>query len=176
MADDGDPKTSASGGDLQGQADLFAARKAGRALALASPVVEADADQVERRFGRGRPPGARNVATQQRLEMFARIAGDPLLQSATILAMPLEVLAGELGCNRLEAAKFKQREREIALPYVLSKRPQAVEVKGNVVPLYLFAGSPAAPGALAGGAVALFDLAAQEAEYEEVESRDIPDA
>lgn len=155
MVDDASPVST---GDLQGQAELFASGRAGLARRLESPVVHADEGEIERKFG-GRPKGAGNIATKKRLEMFARIGGDPLLASGRILAMPTAELAGMLGCTAFEAEKFRQAERALALPYVISKRPLDINLDTKTPPALNLhfpvpaAGAPALP--LGGGAVAL---------------------
>ncbi len=158
------PKKAENTRDWQGQAALFDAHRAGVARRAESPVVDADPGEVERVFGRGRPPGATNIATAKRLEMFARIGGDPLLASARILAMPTDELAGMLGCTRLEAEKFRQAERALAMPYVLSRRPQEVVVDQRTPPsLHLhFGGGGAGQGQVGGGAVALLQAHADQ--------------
>jgi hypothetical protein len=161
MSDPVEPLKPEITGDSQGRANLFVR---GRDLAAQSPVVDPDDEQIERRFGAGRPRGSRNIASKKRLELFQRIAGDPLLQSARLLAMPLDDLAAMLGCTRVEAAKFQQAERALALPYVASKRPVEMEVKTTATKLTLSLGSTLSPIPLpAGGVVALLEQAAEGA-------------
>jgi hypothetical protein len=146
-------------GELQGQAELFAAERLGRARRVESPVVDADEGAIEQVFGRGRPKGATNIATAKRLEMFARIGGDPLLASARILAMPTAELAGMLGCTAFDAEKFRQAERAQAMPYVISKRPVDINLDTKTPPAlhlhFTAAGPGAGPMLQRGGAVAL---------------------
>lgn len=161
MAGEGDAAKTEMTGDSQGQAvDLFAAGRRGRDMRGESFAVEPDAELVERKFGRGRPKGATSIATRQRLELFQRIGGDPLLTSARILAMSLDELQGWLGCTRLEAAQFQQRERFEAMPYVMSKAPVDLNLTKTTTGLHLH--FPAPPGAVSagGGVLALFDQAA----------------
>lgn len=163
MADAVEPEGAENRGDLKGQASLFSAMRVGVRARAESPVVDADDAAIEQRFGRGRPKGASNIATTKRLELFARIGGDPLLASARILAMSTAELAGMLGSTALEAERFRQVERGLALPYVISKRPQEVNLNTNVPPaLHLhFPMQAVAPGQAlplgAGGAVALLE-------------------
>lgn len=151
---------------MGGQASLFGPEGdtwlRGQIARRESSVVDADEGAIEQRFGRGRPKGARNIASEKRLELFARISGDPLLASARVLAMSLDELAVMLGCTVTYAAEFQQRERYLAMPYVISKRPQEVNLNTNAPPaLHLHFPQPAAmpPGQAlplgAGGAVAL---------------------
>lgn len=157
-------ETPETPGEMQGRGRQLSLELRGAELASESPVVDADPAEIERRFGRGRPPGAKNVATAKRLELFARIGGDPLLASARILAMPLAELAAMLDCDLVDAAKFQQAERFQAMPYVLSKRPQEIEIAARHAHahVHLFAGSTSAPGA-ALGVLALLDAGRDQA-------------
>lgn len=184
MSDQAGGERPENTGDFKGQAGLFGAMRAGVAGRVESPVIQADEGAITKRFG-GRPAGARNIATRQRMAMFSQIAGDPFLQSARILAMPLAQLAGELGCSPLEAAEFQQRERLAVQPYFMSKAPVDVNLNDKSPPaLHLhFPAAVGAPGGAAalpggGGAVALFEQARAalgpviEGEAEELESDD----
>lgn len=150
---------------------MFDALDAGRARRLESPVVQADDAQITKKWG-GRKPGAGNIATAKRLEMFARIGGDPVLASARILAMPTAELAAMLGCDAFGAEEFRQRERFAVMPYVISKRPLDAEDLKTPPALHLHfpaaaAGVPGAPVQLgAGGAVALFQAHAARGKVE----------
>lgn len=154
-------------GDLKGQALLFEAAAIGRSRRLESPVVQADEGEIGRKFG-GRPPGARNISSVKRLELFARIGGDPMLASARILAMPTAELAAMLGCDAFKAEQFRQAERALILPYVVSKRPLDINLDTKTPPA-LHLHFPAAPAQVAGqpvqlgagGAVALFQAHAE---------------
>lgn len=167
MSGEGAPDQADLPGDLRGQAELFGGPIDGHAVRRRtrreSPVVDADEAEIERVFGRGRPKGATNIATAKRLEMYARVSGDPLLASARIQAMPTSELMIMLGCTALEAERFRQAERFQAMPYVISKRPVDVNLNDKSPPaLHLhFGAAMAAPGAAlplgAGGAVALLE-------------------
>lgn len=164
-------------GDLRGQAALFDGARDGLVRRLESPVLDADEAAIERAFGRGRPKGAKNIATTKRLELFARVCGDPMLASARILAMPTAELAGMLGCTALEAERFRQAERALILPYVISKRPQDVNLNTALPPaLHLHFPVPAdsAPR-LAGGAVALLQMHAQQLGQEILPPEELPE-
>lgn len=167
MADADTAQKPETTGDLKGQAELFGRKASLRQrrieLRAESPVIEADDAQVEKRFGAGRPPGAKNVATLKRLELFQRIAGDPLLQAARVLAMSLEDLAAKLGCRPFEAAIFQQKVWSDVMPYVMSKAPVDLNVNKRSTALHLH--FPVTPGARPGGAVGALALL-QQAEAE----------
>lgn len=52
---------------------------------------------------RGRPPGARNVATSRMLDVCRRVFGDPVMETFRWAQHTPESLAAELGCTKLEA-------------------------------------------------------------------------
>lgn len=60
---------------------------------------------------RGRPPGARNLATRQVVEFVRKVFGDPFVESARYLAHTPETLAAELECSKLEAFQALERIR-----------------------------------------------------------------
>jgi hypothetical protein len=74
------------------------------------PGSQQHADFVER-ARRGRPLGARNVATRRAVELVRRIFGDPLIESARWLLHTPESLAAELDCSKLEAWDRLERVR-----------------------------------------------------------------
>ena len=116
------------------------------------------------RRGRGRPKGARNRSTQDWQRLLTATRRSPLLVLADVYSMPVEELAGRLGCERFEAMKIQiLAAREVA-PYVHQRLPQAVslDVHANLPTLVI--GVPEMVNArnlTAGGAVGL-DLAMSE--------------
>lgn len=62
--------------------------------------------ELVRRDRAGRPPGARNLATRQALDFVRRVMGDPMIERARMAMHTPASLALELGCSRLEAARF----------------------------------------------------------------------
>lgn len=138
-----------------------APRLQGELLRMESPVVHADEGEIGKRFGRGRPPGAKNIASRVRAQLFEQIAGDQLLAQARILAMPLDMLAKMLGCKAYDAAVFQQKVRVDALPYLYSKQPLAVAVSGKVANFHITV--PNAGGGSAVGPQAILDLLTQQA-------------
>jgi hypothetical protein len=147
-----------------------APRIAGDLLAMESPVVQADEAAIARRFGKGRPPGAKNIATRQRLMLFEQIAGDQLLASARLLTIPLESLRRMLGCDLLEAAEFQRKVRADVMPYLYSKQPLAVAVSGKVATFNVSVPMPGGGAAI--GPQAIMDLLAGQLAAEIAEGFD----
>lgn len=58
--------------------------------------------------GRGRPPGARNLASTRRAALITRMCGDPFYESARWAQHTPATLARELNCSLLEA--FRELE------------------------------------------------------------------
>lgn len=73
-----------------------------------SRLADGRADQVRglvEQHRRGRPIGARNLATRQALDFVRRVLGDPLIERARMAMHTPESLAILLGCTKLEAAQ-----------------------------------------------------------------------
>lgn len=96
------------------------------------------------RGGRGRKPGSRNRRTGDFAKLLAAHAPHPGLALARIYARPVEQLAAELGCKKLEAAHLQVRAASELLPYVEGKKPVDVNLNTNGH-MTLILGSVAAP-------------------------------
>lgn len=142
------PEKTVSEGDSQGGGDLFSA--------AASPAVHVE--DVERRFGAGRPAGSANKANRQILEMVQRIGGDPRLALARIMATPWAELARELSCKKLEAAQFWLSVVKELAPYVARKQPQDIALSGKVANFNIDMGSAGAHGRVVAGPAAIMAL------------------
>jgi hypothetical protein len=93
---------------------------------------------LERRRGRGRPPGALNKRNAKFREQLLAIAPHPALALARAYSTPVETLAAQLGCSLLEAAQLGIRAAAELLPYVESKQPVDVNLsKRNDVVLIM---------------------------------------
>jgi len=96
----------------------------------ASPLASAN----ERRGrGPGRPKGAKNRRTE---EWAAYILGQyrsPLIVLAELYSMPVDELAAELQCEKLDAVKIQKDAAAALAPYVHQRQPQAVEVNQREV-------------------------------------------
>jgi hypothetical protein len=92
---------------------------------LGLPAVERSANLS--RAGRGRPPGARNRTTRDWLDYLSRRYGSPLEILAQMARAPVDELARELGCTRLDAYVQKRHAAESLAPY-LHPKLSSVEV------------------------------------------------
>jgi hypothetical protein len=84
---------------------------------------------VERRRGRGRPPGALNKRNAKFRDQLLSLAPHPALALARAYSTPVETLAAQLGCSLLEAAQLGIRAAAELLPYVESKQPVDVNLQ-----------------------------------------------
>lgn len=84
--------------------------------------------QLAERRGRGRPPGALNKRNQKFRDQILAIAPHPALALARAYSTPVETLAAELGCSKLEAAQIGIRAAAELLPYLEGKQPVQVEL------------------------------------------------
>ena len=112
------------------QSDLFLLDENLVPVLPAPPPVELGANGSKR----GRPPGARNLRTDQASRWYMARHGDPLERGIAISALPvlaagvLEGLAARLGCSRHDAAKFWVSVYTATLPFI-HQRLASLEVK-----------------------------------------------
>jgi hypothetical protein len=85
----------------------------------------------EGKRGPGRPPGARNKATQEIIDYIGGRYGMPLERVAQLWAMPPHQLAASLGIKLVEAVELQLRAASAALPYLHQKQPQAIDLKSS---------------------------------------------
>jgi hypothetical protein len=71
--------------------------------------------------GKGRPRGIRNHKTEQWLDYLTRRYASPLEVLAQIANAPVDALAAELHCSRLEALREKRHAAEALAPFLHSK-------------------------------------------------------
>lgn len=115
--------------------DTVPARDAGTAVAVA-----------ERR-GRGRPPGALNKRNAKFRDQILALGPHPALALQRAYSTPVEVLAAQLGCTRLEAAQLGIRAAAELLPYVEGKQPVTVDLRQQHDVVMIMAGAPGVGGA-----------------------------
>jgi hypothetical protein len=101
---------------------------------------------IERR-GRGRPPGARNKRSVKFRDQILSMGQHPALALQRAYSTPVDVLAAQLGCSRLEAAQLAIRAASELLPYVESKQPVAVDLRQQHDVVLIMGGVPGALGA-----------------------------
>src|SRR6516164_9502950 len=73
------------------------------------------------RAGRGRPPGARNHSTEAWRDHITKRYGSPLEVLAPMSRAPIEELARELHCSRLDAFVQKRHAAEALAGYIQPK-------------------------------------------------------
>lgn len=86
----------------------------------------------------GRQPGARNRKTREWVEFLQRRYQSPLVMLAETYSRPVDELARELGCTKLEAFDRQVEAAKHLAPYMHQKLPTAIEL-GNAdgIPLQL---------------------------------------
>lgn len=99
-------------------------------------------EQGER--GRGRPPGARNKSTSAWIDYILARYPAPAVALAATYARPVQGLADELGCDKLEAFKVQIACATNLMPYIHQKQPLAVQVDARGVVQLVIALDPTA--------------------------------
>ncbi|QUM73334.1 hypothetical protein [Sphingopyxis granuli] len=74
----------------------------------------------------GRKPGSKNRQNRAFQEYLLQFGPQPGVTQMRFLGRPVEQLAAELGCSKLEAAQLQIRCDDNLLPYFASKMPVAV--------------------------------------------------
>jgi len=103
---------------------------------LALPLVGEDLDgedapQRRHERGVGRPPGALNRRTEAMLSYLEARYRSPAVALAEVYSRPVDTLAQELGCPRLEALRIQVSAMIASLPFWHSKLPIAVHIEGK---------------------------------------------
>lgn len=91
------------------------------------------ANSAERR-GPGRPKGAPNKRTAEFARYILTRYGDLLTGMAEVAFTPIDELAKELGCTKLEAFDRWLKVRAELLPYVHAKLPAEAVIKHESLP------------------------------------------
>lgn len=121
---------------------LLAAAEPARADGAATP------EEAERRIGR--PPGSRNRRTEYWQQFLLARYRSPLVALAETYSRPVEQLAKELGCTKLEAMQLQMQAAKELGPYVHQKLPVDLQVKGQGAVLLSIEASPALAKLIAG--------------------------
>jgi hypothetical protein len=106
----------------------------------------ATAVQVAERRGRGRPLGSLNKRNAKFRDQLLALAPHPALALARAYSTPVEVLAAQLGCTKLEAAQLGIRAAAEVLPYIEGKQPISVDVRQRADVVMIMAGAPGVTG------------------------------
>ena len=85
--------------------------------------------------GRGRPAGAKNIATKEVKDFIRRVIGDPMIESARWMLHTPESMAKELGCTKLEAFDRLEAIRRDLRPYYYG-RAAPVDDQGQALPVF----------------------------------------
>ncbi len=113
---------------------------------LLGSIVRPGEKEIPR--GPGRPKGARNKRTEELARYILGRYRDPLIGLASIISTPIEQLAKDLACSRLEAADFWRKCAGDLTPYLHQRQPQQVSLEGaSAGMLVIVQHAPAAPGA-----------------------------
>lgn len=141
------------------------------AMAEAAPIAVAavqlpllDAEAIETaRAGRdigqaveavrraGRPKGALNKRTERLRDFILGQHSHPAQVLAQAYSRPVDALAAELGCTRLEAFTVQIRAASELLPYIESKMPVAVDVDARGAIQLVIHGAEQRPATIDGG-------------------------
>jgi hypothetical protein len=84
--------------------------------------------ELERR-GRGRPRGSLNRRNAKFRDQILALYPHPAEALARAYSTPVEQLAAQLGCTKLEAAQIGIRAAAELLPYIEGKAPISVDVR-----------------------------------------------
>jgi len=98
--------------------------------AASSPLATANA---RRGRGPGRPKGAKNRRTEEWAAYILSQYRSPLIVLAELYSMPVDELAAELQCEKLDAVKIQKDAAAALAPYVHQRQPQAIEVSEKSV-------------------------------------------
>ena len=90
-------------------------------LGLPTVAAKREAAVFVNNAGKGRPRGIRNHKTEQWLDYLTRRYASPLEVLAQIANAPVDALATELRCSRLEALREKRHAAEALAPFLHSK-------------------------------------------------------
>ena len=82
--------------------------------------------------GSGRPPGAKNKRAVEMASYLTANYRHPLVGLAEIFNRPVEVLAAQLGCTKLDAFRMQMDAMVQLAPYVAQKLPQMVDFRGTL--------------------------------------------
>jgi len=104
----------------------------------------------------GRPKGAKNKSTEQMRTFLLSQYTHPLVVLMQYASRPLALLAAELKCDLVDAAKIQLAAANNVAPYVAQKMPQALELQADTpLGLGFLLGGDIASKAIAGGAAGL---------------------
>lgn len=116
------------------QLELIRDQVPGRSPGLAVAVAE--------RRGRGRPAGSVNKRNAKFRDQILALGPHPAIALQRAYSTPVDVLAAQLECTRLEAATLAIRAATELLPYIEGKQPVTVDLRERHDVVLLMAGAP----------------------------------
>jgi len=102
--------------------------------------------QAARRKGRGRPPGALNKRNAKFRDQILALGPHPALALQRAYSTPVETLAAQLECSKLEAAQLAIRAASELLPYVEGKQPVTIDLREQHDVVLIMGGAPGVRG------------------------------
>jgi hypothetical protein len=120
---------------------------------------------------RGRPPNARNRRNQKFRDFVLSQHSHPGIALARIYDRPVELLAAELECKKVEAAAIQARAAAELLPYIEGKAPISVEMRRRNDVVLIMPGSGMAEAELTAIASRVND--AEEIDWDTAEALDV---
>jgi len=116
------------------QLELIRDQVPGRHAGVAVAVAE--------RQGRGRPPGAKNKRNAKFRDQILAMGPHPAIALQRAYSTPVELLAAQLDCTKLEAATLAIRAATELLPYIEGKQPVTVDLREKHDVVLIMAGAP----------------------------------
>lgn len=102
--------------------------------------------QASRRRGRGRPRGALNKRNAKFRDQILALGPHPALALQRAYSTPVETLAAQLECSKLEAAQLGVRAASELLPYVEGKQAVKVDLRQQHDVVLIMGGAPGVDG------------------------------
>lgn len=103
--------------------------------------------QASRQRGRGRPAGSLNKRNAKFRDQILALGPHPALALQRAYSTPVETLAAQLECTKLEAAQLAIRAAAELLPYVEGKQPVTIDLREQHDVVLIMGGAPGVAGA-----------------------------
>jgi hypothetical protein len=116
------------------QLELIRDQVPGRHAATAVAVAE--------RRGRGRPKNSLNRRNAKFRDQILALGPHPAIALQRAYSTPVETLAAQLDCTKLEAATLAIRAATELLPYIEGKQPVTVDLREKHDVVLIMAGAP----------------------------------
>jgi len=136
-------------GELDAARDLVALEDPEQLELMRDQLPGRDANaavQTARKRGRGRPPGALNKRNAKFRDQILAMGPHPALALQRAYSTPVETLAAQLECSKVEAANIALRAAAELLPYVEGKQPVTVDLREQHDVVLIMGGAPGVGG------------------------------